>query len=332
VTDACADFRNQICIHSAVEAGGDFSVAACRVNRWQDCTSQIRRRDCENIDARDCIWVDKVEGMNFTTGGKPSGFTNPTAGPAFGGGAPAGGGSAVDGIVGVAGAAAPLGQMFQGGSGEATGSTSPTGAAITNLVASGRGQWEPDYDILNKVSKFNKSEEDFGGMCVPLVPPGSKFWDGEGLCSMASANCEVIIRITEKYESAILGAFGDKEYDHEMLNSTGQVIVKSECLEWTEPPKSDKKSYSLTPTPEWAKRVNAICTSLGDCGADININDKYTDDGYIWKYNEDTFSLMRDTGHRGLQFTGKVVSNTDKIIINEDLKLNREDYVLVKNG
>ena len=35
---------------------GEFSQAACRVNRWQDCTAQQEEIDCENSDKRDCTW------------------------------------------------------------------------------------------------------------------------------------------------------------------------------------------------------------------------------------------------------------------------------------
>lgn len=58
VVEQCADFRQEECIQGAIELpnGGEFSQAACRVNRWQDCTQQIDRLDCENTDRRDCLW------------------------------------------------------------------------------------------------------------------------------------------------------------------------------------------------------------------------------------------------------------------------------------
>ncbi|MFQ5531748.1 MAG: hypothetical protein ACE5ES_03990, partial [Candidatus Nanoarchaeia archaeon] len=52
-TEPCADFRQEVCLESEVNG---FSVAACRVNRWQDCTSQTTQQDCENTDRRDCRW------------------------------------------------------------------------------------------------------------------------------------------------------------------------------------------------------------------------------------------------------------------------------------
>jgi len=62
VSEPCADFRNEICIENTIETSeGPFTQAACRVNRWQDCTSQKTREDCMNNDKRDCIWLDGIE-------------------------------------------------------------------------------------------------------------------------------------------------------------------------------------------------------------------------------------------------------------------------------
>ncbi|MEK6844017.1 MAG: hypothetical protein AABX83_01175 [Nanoarchaeota archaeon] len=57
VLEQCADFRQEECIQDKIETSlGDFSQAACRVNRWQDCISQTDKKDCENTDRRDCLW------------------------------------------------------------------------------------------------------------------------------------------------------------------------------------------------------------------------------------------------------------------------------------
>ena len=58
IVEPCADFRQEECIENNV-AG--YSEAACRVNRWQDCTSIFKKLDCENSDRRDCIWMDGIE-------------------------------------------------------------------------------------------------------------------------------------------------------------------------------------------------------------------------------------------------------------------------------
>ena len=58
VLEQCADFRAEECIENSI---GDFSQAACRVNRWQDCTAQDEKEDCENTDRRDCYWTEDVD-------------------------------------------------------------------------------------------------------------------------------------------------------------------------------------------------------------------------------------------------------------------------------
>lgn len=59
VVEPCADFRQEECIEN--ENNNGFSEAACRVNRWQDCTIQKEKAKCENFDKRDCKWLDGIE-------------------------------------------------------------------------------------------------------------------------------------------------------------------------------------------------------------------------------------------------------------------------------
>ncbi len=58
VVEQCAEFRQEECIEDAITLsdGGTFAQAACRVNRWQDCSKQREKADCENTDRRDCLW------------------------------------------------------------------------------------------------------------------------------------------------------------------------------------------------------------------------------------------------------------------------------------
>ena len=70
--EACADFRNEVCIEESLStAYGGFTEAACRVNRWVDCIDQLEQDDCENSDKRDCYWVEGVhyDGSNSKTTG-----------------------------------------------------------------------------------------------------------------------------------------------------------------------------------------------------------------------------------------------------------------------
>ncbi len=152
--EPCADFRNEICIEDKIELDdGIYRVAACRVNRWQNCFLQKNKDDCENSDKRDCRWVEAIK---------------------------------------------PLAS----------------------------------------------------GVCVPKTPPGFDFWNEEGdakdVCSQASVTCTVI------WERDV---FGDKKCKD-----------NCECRE-----------------ESWLKKMNSICTSLGDCGGYINYQGRYSGDGFEWK-------------------------------------------------
>lgn len=70
VLEQCADYRQEECIEDAIEIpGGKFSQAACRVNRWQDCTAQSEKADCENTERRDCTWKAGIILGNQSSGG-----------------------------------------------------------------------------------------------------------------------------------------------------------------------------------------------------------------------------------------------------------------------
>ena len=57
VVETCEDFRQEDCVEDKITTPlGEFSQAACTVNRWQECFVQDNQKDCENTDRRDCIW------------------------------------------------------------------------------------------------------------------------------------------------------------------------------------------------------------------------------------------------------------------------------------
>jgi len=53
--EPCADFRQEVCVESEI---GDYSVAACKANAWEDCYVQDNEEDCEDLDVRDCKWIN----------------------------------------------------------------------------------------------------------------------------------------------------------------------------------------------------------------------------------------------------------------------------------
>jgi len=56
-SESCDSFRKMICSEQEVLNG--FSVAKCVTNRWTNCYEQNSSKDCENIDKRDCKWIEK---------------------------------------------------------------------------------------------------------------------------------------------------------------------------------------------------------------------------------------------------------------------------------
>ena len=151
VLEQCADFRQEECLQDKiVTAIGDFSQAACRVNRWQDCTAQTDKPDCENSDRRDCLWKGNTQLFVQTAGAAASTPTN--------------------------------------------------------------------------------------GACLPMNPPGLKFWSGAdalGVCAQGNAKCIVT------FEKGLFG--GEKCKDN------------CQCLEDT-----------------WTKQRSDVCINLGDCGPNVN--------------------------------------------------------------
>ncbi len=63
--EPCADYRQEACLQSDING---FKTAACRVNMWQDCVSQDNEKDCENIDKRDCKWINSRCVPNYAPG------------------------------------------------------------------------------------------------------------------------------------------------------------------------------------------------------------------------------------------------------------------------
>ena len=68
--EACSDFRNEVCIEESLGTSyGEFTEAACRVNRWVDCIDQLEQDDCENTDKRDCYWKEGYHYDGSNSGG-----------------------------------------------------------------------------------------------------------------------------------------------------------------------------------------------------------------------------------------------------------------------
>lgn len=97
----------------------------------------------------------------------------------------------------------------------------------------------------NWVEKYSwgKYNSNGDGACVPKYAPGFDFWVEEGeaqdICSAGTVTCEV------KYEKKIIGGWGKPE-------------TNGECVPGN------------TGYDEWLKKMEGVCSSLGDCGSKTN--------------------------------------------------------------
>jgi hypothetical protein len=86
--EPCADYRQEICVDNKIQIEGDddtYSVAACVVNRWQDCFGQTNENDCNNSDERDCDWVpgQRFDGETENLEENEKGYCIPDIAPGF---------------------------------------------------------------------------------------------------------------------------------------------------------------------------------------------------------------------------------------------------------
>ena len=158
--EPCSDYRNEICIEDSITTSdGDFGTAACRVNRWQDCTMQTKEDDCLNIDRRDCKWMDSVIGMIL--GGDSQSDSTYYSNPA-----------------------SDSGDMFS--------NPTVTGSVIAPIT--GRSIFGGDDSEGGSLEATRTNRPD--GICVPNFPPGLAFWkesSAQQICGQANAKCIVVI-------------------------------------------------------------------------------------------------------------------------------------------
>ena len=120
----------------------------------------------------------------------------------------------------------------------------------------------PTGEVEENVGAFGSGS--FGGYCIPSVKPGTKFWEDEGSdnCGKASLECEVTFRCPGVKK--LLGYVTGDECTKGLFSKQGwEIIQGSECL-----------------SPTWITAANSLCRSVGDCGADYNIDGTLSMDGF----------------------------------------------------
>ena len=104
----------------------------------------------------------------------------------------------------------------------------------------------------------------FGMYCIPQVTPGTKFWEDEGAnnCGKASLECETTFKCPGVKK--LFGYVTGEECAKGLMSGKGwEIIQGKECL-----------------SQEWVQSANDLCRSIGDCGADVNIDGKLSLDGF----------------------------------------------------
>ena len=88
------------------------------------------------------------------------------------------------------------------------------------------------------------------GACVPMVPPGLKFWETGGeVCGQATQTCKV------KYKRSMLDQW---------TAGSWECVTNCQC-----------------DNPEWIKTANEYCRAMGDCGSHFNVEGEAVIGGYM---------------------------------------------------
>jgi hypothetical protein len=64
--ESCRDYREEICVQTVNKP----FEAACRPNRWHDCSAQTTSGACEDTTQRDCFWNNNLLGQAHVSYGK----------------------------------------------------------------------------------------------------------------------------------------------------------------------------------------------------------------------------------------------------------------------
>jgi len=109
-------------------------------------------------------------------------------------------------------------------------------------------------------SDLTDEDDTNDGICLPMVPPGLKFWDSsdaQAVCSLG--NSVQIVNYTTDF--------------------WGDTTCEDNCEALEE---------------SWAIEMNDVCIKLGDCGAKSNIAGQITDGGFDWKIDGEEPTTLYD--------------------------------------
>src|SRR3989344_5136905 len=198
MVEPCADFRDQICIQGVIgkeifetqasfnlQKGFDYVEAACRKNRFEQCSKFTKKSDCENVAYSDCYWTE---------------------------------------------------------------------SGIINMSKT-----------IETIGISGELETTAPGNCVPLVPPGLKFWPDEETINMG--------RETPIGQQSATGKSPDLDAKAACSKATNECIVMFEDRPLRGISKKCIKNCHCL-QEDWIIAGYNSCTAQGDCGAKYNILDK----------------------------------------------------------
>jgi len=237
-------YRGDICLEevTTIEGADEFVVANFRKNMWETCTIQDNKEDCEDIQKRDCVWMEGEGTTLWTLYHDEEGI--PLA-------------------VNKDGELVPKNEITL---------EDPGTEVITWYDTDAMGGY---YRHPNGTYMLRSKEVNYGlvgGACVPKYPPALWFWEAEkdnkkeetdqksagDICSVGTEIC--IVKFTK-------GKLFDTTWDcNENCHCLG--LKKGVNTFSNEDPLS--KAVKLDESNEWLMGNLEVCNMIGDCGVKVN--------------------------------------------------------------
>jgi hypothetical protein len=126
-------------------------------------------------------------------------------------------------------------------------------------------------DENNNPLSLDLNEEPVEATCIPKYSPAFDFWNPDStspeICKLASTTCVVKLKI-----DLLANAKNYEEWESAKLES---CVSNCYCLEGYDREKTDVKDkdedkYLFSSHEEWLETMTTLCSSLGDCGTEVN--------------------------------------------------------------
>lgn len=174
----------------------------------------------------------------------------------------------------------------------------PTNEGNFKTAACRANKWQDcvaqttEDECENEDARACKWDSDLG-RCAPLYNPGFNFWeegDAASICGLATIQCKVLYSLGIAEMFGWTGAKGGAydfdcvtkcKAEHCILGVCNFLNPAESCL--TLCPSECVEATTHAVNSNWEKKINKICTSLGDCGVKKNYIGR---DGYYTKLDK----------------------------------------------